>query len=57
MEGSPTRKELQTLYNRSQKVISRWLKEAGITHRKSLTPAELAMLYSRVGEPKISKAH
>jgi hypothetical protein len=54
MEGSPTRKELQKLYNRSQKVINRWLKEAGITHRKSLTPADLEILYAKVGEPKRS---
>lgn len=56
MEGSLTRKELQQRYNRSEKVITRWLKDAGIFHRKSLTPADLQALYAKVGEPRPTTA-
>ncbi len=52
MEGSLTRKELRQMYNRGEHVIRRWLVDAGITHSKSLTPAELQIFFSKVGDPK-----
>jgi hypothetical protein len=51
-QGSLTRKELMVLYNRGEGVIRRWLKEADIHHRRSLTPNDLQKLFARVGEPK-----
>jgi len=55
MHGTVTRKELQQLYNKSEHVIRRWIREAGITHRASLKPLEYELLKTKVGEPlKIS---
>lgn len=55
MNGTVTRKELEVLYNKSEHVIRRWIREAGITHRLSLKPLEFEQLKNKVGEPlKIS---
>lgn len=54
--GTVTRKELQEMYRKSEHVIRRWLREAGITHRSSLTPLEFAILQSKIGPP-INKIH
>jgi len=52
-QGSLTRKELMQLYNRGKGVMSRWLHEAGIHHRRSLTPSEIQQLFDKIGPPVV----
>lgn len=52
---TPTRKELQIMYNRSEHVIRRWIREAGITHRLSLTPLDFELLRKKIGDPNPTK--
>jgi hypothetical protein len=51
MYGTVTRKELQVMYNKSEHVIRRWIREAGISHRLSLKPLEFEILKSYIGSP------
>lgn len=47
-----TRKELQQMYQCCAKVLRKWLRMAGITHRGLITPLDLELLKKLVGEPR-----
>lgn len=47
-----SRKELCVLYNCSDKVIRKWLHEAGITHSRIILPIEFEKFKKIIGEPR-----
>lgn len=46
-----SRKELCVLYNCGDKLIRKWLREAGINHRKKILPIEYEVFKKLVGDP------
>lgn len=52
IQPSLTRKEIGVMLKRSEHVVRKWIREAGITHRRSLLPLEVELIRKRVEEGK-----
>lgn len=50
-----SRKELCVLYNCGEDLIRKWLREAGITHRRKILDIEFEQFKKVVGEPTVKQ--
>ena len=50
--GALSRKDLQAMYNCCDKTMRKWLRDAGINHRKLITPLDFELLKVFIGEPR-----